>query len=330
MGDLQIDSMVPPLSEETQAVAERAERLGVDRVWCRETDNDPFLPLGTIAGHTTDLTFGTRIALAFTRSPMTLAYTAWDLARYSEGRFVLGLGTQVKGHIERRFGMEWSAPGPRLREVIESLRHIWEVFQGKRDRLDYEGEYYSFSLMTDNFDPGPIDHPEIPIYVAGVNEYNVRLAGELCDGLAMHPFNTPAYAADVLKPLVADGCDRTDRHVDDVSLSAAPLVVTGETPAMRAERRESVRRRIAFYGSTRTYHDVLDHHGWRDIGEDLYEASIEGRWDAMPEMVTDEMLDAFAVDAPPEELLASVEDAYADTADRVTIPVDVVELTMDG
>jgi probable F420-dependent oxidoreductase len=330
MGDLQIDSQVPRLSTEAREAAVRAEELGVDRVWCRESDNDPFLPLAQVAEHTTDLTFGTRIALAFTRSPMTLAYTAWDLARYSEGRFVLGLGTQVKGHIERRFGMQWSAPGPRLREVVESLRHIWDVFQGERDRLDYDGEHYSFSLMTDNFDPGPIDHPDIPIYVAGVNEYNVRLAGELCDGLAMHPFTTPSYASDVLSSLVAEGAERAGRSTDEVELSAAPLVVTGETAAEREERREEVRRRIAFYGSTRTYHDVLDHHGWGDVGESLHDASKDGRWDEMPELVSDEMLDAFAIDAPPAELESAVADAYGDAADRVVLPLDALELAEEA
>jgi probable F420-dependent oxidoreductase len=326
MSDLQIDSEVPALSEETRSVAERAEELGVDRVWSRESDNDPFLPLATVAEHTTELTFGTRIALAFTRSPTTLAYTAWDLARYSEGRFVLGLGTQVKGHIERRFGMEWSAPGPRLREVVESLQHLFEVFQGERDRLDYGGDHYELSLMTENFDPGPIDHPDVPVYVAGVNEYNVRLAGELCDGLAMHPFNTPSYAEEVLAPLVAEGAERGERDPDEVALSAAPLIVTGETEAEREKRREEVRERVAFYGSTRTYHDVLDHHGWGEVGEQLHAASKDGRWDEMAGMVGDEMLSAFAVEAPPGELLSALEDAYGDAADRVVVPIEALEL----
>jgi len=329
MGELQIDSTVPALSGETRAVAERAEHLGADRVWSQESDNDPFLPLGMVAEHTTSLTFGTRIALAFTRSPMTLAYRAWDLARYSDGRFVLGLGTQVRSHIERRFGMEWTAPGPRLREVVESLRHIWAVFQGERDQLDYEGDHYEFSLMTGNFDPGPIDHPDIPIYVAGVNEYNVRLAGELCDGLAMHPFNTPSYAREVLQPLVAEGRERADRPADAMTLSAAPLVVTGETETERDRQREQARERVAFYGSTPTYSDVLEHHGWRDVGKRLHEASKEGRWEEMPEIVSNEMLSAFAVEAPPDELLPTLQERYGDAADRVVVPIEALALARE-
>lgn len=178
---------------------------------------------------------------------MALAYTAWDLARFSDGRFVLGLGTQVKGHNERRFSVDWDAPGPRLREVLESLRHIFDVFQGET-RLDYEGEHYAFSLMTETFDPGPIDH-EVPIYIAGVNEYNIRLAGELCDGLAMHPFNTPAYTEDVIAPTVKEGADRSDRSREEVALSASPFVITGEKSEECKRSRAEVRQRIAFYGS---------------------------------------------------------------------------------
>ncbi|WP_436344242.1 TIGR03617 family F420-dependent LLM class oxidoreductase [Natronorubrum sp. FCH18a] len=321
MSTLRIDANVPSLSTETGDAAERAEELGFDGVWTTETDHDAFLPHPIIADRTERIQHGTRIALAFTRSPMALAYTAWDLARYSDGRFVLGLGTQVKGHNERRFSVAWESPGPRLREVVESLRHIFDVFQGEAE-LDYEGDHYSFSLMTDTFDPGPIDHPDVPIYVAGVNEYNIRLAGELCDGLAMHPFNTPEYAKDVIAPTVAAGADRGDRSLDDVALSASPFVVTGETEAERDRSREAVRRRIAFYGSTRTYHDVLEHHGWRSIGEELHDLSREQRWEEMAARVTDEMIATFAIEAPPEELLERARDAYGGVADRLVLPLD--------
>ncbi|WP_408959746.1 TIGR03617 family F420-dependent LLM class oxidoreductase [Natrinema sp. 74] len=321
MSDLRIDAMVPGLSTDSGDAAARAEELGFDGVWTPEMDNDAFLPHPLIADRTDEIQQGTRIALSFTRSPMALAYTAWDLARYSDGRFVLGLGTQVKGHNERRFSVDWESPGPRLREVVESLRHIFDVFQGEDD-LDYEGEHYSFSLMTDNFNPGPIDHPDVPIYIAGVNEYNIRLAGELCDGLDMHVFNTPGYTDEVIAPTVAEGADRGDRSLEDVSLSASPFVVTGETEAERERSRAEVKRRIAFYGSTRTYHDVLDHHGWRSVGEELHELSKEQRWDEMTDLITDEMVATFAIEAPPEALLAEAEDVYGGIADRVVLPLD--------
>ncbi|SDJ63452.1 TIGR03617 family F420-dependent LLM class oxidoreductase [Natronorubrum texcoconense] len=321
MSTLRIDANVPHLSTETGDAAERAEELGFDGVWTAETDHDAFLPHPIIADRTERIQQGTRIALAFTRSPMALAYTAWDLAQYSNGRFVLGLGTQVKGHNERRFSVDWESPGPRLREVVESLRHIFDVFRGEAE-LDYEGEHYSFSLMTETFDPGPIDHPDVPIYIAGVNEYNIRLAGERCDGLAMHPFNTPAYASDVIAPTVAEGADRADRSLEDVALSASPFVVTGATEDERDRSREEVRRRIAFYGSTRTYHDVLEHHGWGSIGEELHDLSRDQRWEEMADRVTDEMLATFAIEAPPEELLDRARDAYGGIADRLVLPLD--------
>ncbi|QCC58566.1 TIGR03617 family F420-dependent LLM class oxidoreductase [Natrinema thermotolerans] len=321
MSDLRIDAMVPKLANDSGEAAARAEELGFDGVWTPEMDNDAFLPHPVIANRTEEIQQGTRIALSFTRSPMALAYTAWDLAQYTDGRFVLGLGTQVKGHNERRFSIDWESPGPRLREVVESLRHIFDVFQGEAD-LDYEGDHYSFSLMTDNFNPGPIDHPDVPIYIAGVNEYNIRLAGELCDGLDMHVFNTPGYTDDVIAPTVAEGADRGERSLEDVALSASPFVVTGETEDEREQSRREVRRRIAFYGSTRTYHDVLEHHGWKSVGEELHELSKDGKWEEMADLVTDEMVSTFAIEAPPEELLAEARAVYGGIADRVVLPLD--------
>jgi len=321
MSDLHIDAMVPGLSTDSGAAAARAESLGFDGVWTPEMDNDAFLPHPLIADRTNTIQQGTRIALSFTRSPMALAYATWDLAQYSDGRFTLGIGTQVKGHNERRFSVDWASPGPRLREVVESLRHIFDVFQGEAE-LDYGGQHYSFSLMTDNFNPGPIDHPDIPIYIAGVNEYNIRLAGEVCDGLAMHPFNTPGYTDEVIAPTVAEGADREDRSLENISLSASPFVVTGDTEEERDRSRAEVRQRIAFYGSTRTYHDVLAHHGWRSVGEELHDLSKDQRWEEMTDLVTDEMVATFAIEAPPEEVLAQAEDSYGGIADRVVLPLD--------
>ena len=326
MSDLQIDATIPGLSSEAPEAAARAEELGFDAVWTSETDRDGLLPHPLVAEHTETIDMGTRITLAFTRSPMVLAYNAWDLQRFSEGRFTLGMGSQVKGHNERRFSVKWGSPGPRLREVVKSLRHIWDVFAGRRERLAYDGDFYSFSLMTETFDPGPLDCPDPEIHIAGVNEYNIRLSGELCDGLCMHVFNTPEYAADVIAPLVEEGVERAeadrDRSRADVVLSASPFVVTGETEAERAERRAEVRRQVAFYGSTRTYHDVLNHHGWKDVGQELHDLSTEQRWDEMTGLVTDEMLAAFAIEAPPDELLAEARDLYGDVADRIVLPLD--------
>lgn len=325
MGDLKIDTDLPDLSDDSIDAAKTAEELGFDCIWNNETSHDAFLPLPLVAEHTDSLSFGTRISLAFTRSPMVLAYLGWDLARYSDGRFILGLGTQVKGHNERRFSVDWSAPGPRLREVIESIRHIWDVFQGEADELDYQCEEYSFSLMTDTFNPGPIDDPDIPIYIAGLNEYNIRLAGELCDGLALHSFNTLSYTEEVIKPMIEEGAERGDRSADDVAVSARPFIITGDSDEAMEEQREEVRRRIAFYGSTRTYHPVLEHHGWDEIGPKLHDLSTDQRWDEMADLVTDEIVDKFAVQAPLGDLRDELVRTYGGVADRVVLPFDYVQ-----
>jgi probable F420-dependent oxidoreductase len=321
MSDLDIDTMVYGLSDDIGQTAALAEELGFDCVWNPEMDFDSLLPLPLVAEHTENVEFGTKIATAFTRSPMVLAYMAWDLQRYSSGRFALGLGTQVKGHNVDRFSVdfEWESPGPRLREVVESLRHIWDVFQGRRDELDYDGEFYQFSLMTDFFDPGPIDNPDIPIHLAGVNEYNIQLAGEVADGLAMHGFNTPAYTEEVIEPLVERGAERGGRSIAEVELIAAPFVVTGRTDEEIEASREEAKERIAFYGSTRTYHDVLELHGWKDVGMELHELSKQDKWGEMHGLITDEMVDAFAVEAPVDELADEIRSKYGGVADRVTV-----------
>lgn len=326
MSDLKVDVDLTGLNDESSKIVELAESNGLDGVWTHETDHDSFLPLVLAAEHTEDIDMGTRIALSFTRSPMVLAYAAWDLARYSNGRFILGLGTQVKGHNERRFSVDWESPGPRLREVIEAIRHIWDVFQGEADEIDFQGDFYSFSLMTNVFDPGPIDYPDVPIYIGGINEYNVKLAGELCDGLHLHPFTTPGYAEEVIKPRIKTGAESAGRSLSDVEITASPLVITGKTDNEKDRAREEVRRRVAFYASTRTYHDVLEHHGWLGIGETLSDLSKRGDWEEMTDHVTDEMLDEFAVQAPYAEVIDEVSEAFGSTADRVLLSNTVPNL----
>ena len=327
MSETKIDVKIDGLPCDVATHARLAEEAGVDCIWSHETAHDPFLPLPIAADHTEEAMLGTRIATSFTRSPMVLAQMAWNLQEYSDGRFILGLGPQVKAHNERRFSVdfEWKSPGPRLREVIESVRHIWDVFQGRADDLDYDGEFYQFSLITDNFNPGPIDHPEIPIYIAGVNEYNIGLAGELCDGLCMHGFNTPSYTREVIEPVLREGVERGGRSREDVSISASPFLITGRDAEERQRKREEVRRQIAFYASTPTYKSVMEHHGWVETGRELNGLIKDGRVDEMPELVTDEMLETFAVDAPIEEVPGAIEEKYGDVADRVLLPFDVEE-----
>src|ERR671938_589072 len=207
--------------------ARAAEDLGFAGLWTSETKHDAFLPLAIAANETREIELGTSVAIAFSRSPMELAQTAWDLQDLSEGRFLLGLGTQVKAHVTSRFSMPWGRPAPRLREYILALRAIWESFQTEGP-LQFEGEFYRHTLMTPFFNPGPIEYPEIPIYIAGVNTRLAKVAGELCDGFHVHPFHTPEYVRQIVKPAIKEGAERKNRNPEDIKLATSVFVITGE------------------------------------------------------------------------------------------------------
>jgi probable F420-dependent oxidoreductase len=298
------------------AIAREAEALGFDGLWTAETRHDPFLPLALAAEHTRRVSLGTAIAVAFPRSPTVVAHAAWDLQAASGGRMILGLGTQVKGHIERRFSVKWTAPGPRLREYILALRAIWDAWQ-TRGPVNFRGEHYAVTLMTPFFAPGPIDHPRIPIYIAAVNAYNLRLAGELCDGVHLHPFHSVKYLREFALPHIEAGLARSGRSRDAVSLATSVFMVTGRNNAEVARAREHARGQIAFYASTRTYEPVLAAHGWQDLTPRLHKKSVEGDWAGMAALVTDEMLRVFAVEAPLDELRAALDQRYAGLLDRI-------------
>jgi probable F420-dependent oxidoreductase len=312
-----IDAMLESFDREVGARAERAEALGVDGLWTPELDYDPFGPLAVAADRTDEIQLGTRIATAFTRSPMVLAYTGWSLADFSEGRFTLGLGTQVQAHNERRFDVAWHDPTRQLREVVEAVRHTWNYWQGDVAEFDYDGEYVSLSLMTDAFDPGPIEYPDVPIYLAAVNEENVKLAGELADGICLHSFNTPTYTREHVVPWLETAAEAHGRSLEEFTVSASPFVITGADDDERAARREMVRMRIAFYASTPAYKPVMATHGWTDTGRELWELSKEGAWGEMAGLVTDEMVETFAVEAPPDRVADALLDTYGDVADRI-------------
>jgi probable F420-dependent oxidoreductase len=298
------------------ALARDAEALGFDGLWASETRHDPFLPLALAALHTRRVSLGTAIAVAFPRSPTIVAHTAWDLQAASEGRLILGLGTQVKGHNERRFSVKWSAPGPRLREYILALRALWECWQ-TGGGVDFRGEHYSITLMTPFFAPPPIAHPRIPIYIAAVNAYNLRLAGELCDGVHLHPFHSVKYLREFALPHIEAGLAKTGRRRGDIALMTSVFMVTGRTPAELAEARQQVRAQIAFYASTRTYEPVLAAHGWQDLMPRLHRKSVEGDWAGMAALVTDEMLEVFAIEAPLDGLAAALRARYDGLLDRL-------------
>jgi probable F420-dependent oxidoreductase len=296
--------------------ARAAEDLGFDGLWTSETKHDAFLPLAIAAGGTRSLDLGTSVAIAFSRSPMETAQTAWDLQDLSGGRFILGLGTQVKAHITRRFSMPWDRPAARLREYILALRAIWESFQNEGP-LQFEGEFYRHTLMSPFFNPGPIEQPEIPVFIAGVNTRLAHLAGEICDGFHVHPFHSPEYVRRTVKPAIAEGAEQADRDPDQVELATSVFVVVAEDEEGASKQRESVRSQLAFYASTPTYRTVLEAHGWQEVGERLGFLAREKKWPEMPALITDEMLHAFAVEAAPDEIGPALKERYEGLIDRV-------------
>jgi probable F420-dependent oxidoreductase len=303
---------------EIPAYARRAEELGVGALWSAETKHDPFLPLAVAASNTSRIQLGTAIAVAFPRSPMVLAHTAWDLQKASGGRFVLGLGTQVKAHNLRRFGIAWEPPGPRLREVVLALRAIWECWQ-RGAPLDFRGRSYRFDLMTPFFNPGPIEHPRIPVYIAAVNPYMAQMAGEICDGLHVHSFHSPKYLREVLHPAVEVGLGKSGRSRKDFTFRASTMVVVGDDAGELERSRRAVKQQIAFYASTRTYQTVLAVHGLDHLVPQLHARSLEGDWQGMADLISDETLDHFAVTATWETLGARLRERYDGICDRTQL-----------
>jgi len=299
------------------AAAKAAEDAGFDAIWTAEAGNDGFLPLALIAEHTKRIKMGPSVAIAFPRSPMAMAYTACDLAGMSEGRFILGLGTQVKGHNERRFSVKWEAPVPRLREYVLSLRAIFKCWAEGGTRLKFEGKYYNFSLMTPFFTPPKHDYPDIPIWIAGVNEYILRLAGELCDGLHAHPFNSPKYLREFVLPHVEQGLKKAGRSRKDFQIGTTAFVIVGRNQDEIERAKAGVRQQIAFYASTRTYKVVLDMHGWGEVSARLNQKAAQGDWGGMAKEITDEMLDTYAVVGTYEDIADKVMRRYDGLLDRV-------------
>jgi probable F420-dependent oxidoreductase len=297
--------------------AARAEEIGFDAVWTSETAHDPFLPLVPAALSTSRIGLGTAVAVAFPRSPTIIAHTAFDLARESKGRFILGLGTQVKAHIERRFAGTWDAPVERLRDYIGAVRAVWSCWQ-TGERLRYESPHYTLKLMTPFFSPEPLPDAAWtpPIYIAGVNRMLCRLAGEVCDGFHAHPFHTQRYLRQAVLPWIEEGLAAAGRSRDSLQLSAAVFVITGSGAAREAAT-EEVRRQIAFYASTPSYRTLLTLHGWDEQGEELSRLASRGRWDEMGALVTDEMLLEFAIVASDlPEAAASLRARYDGLLDR--------------
>lgn len=295
-----------------------AEHVGFDGIWSTEVARDPFLPLVIGAQQSDRLQLGTAVAVAFARSPMTMAVAANDLNTMSNGRFVLGLGSQIQPHIERRFSMPWSAPAARMREYLAAMQAIWGAWQNGT-KLDFRGEHYQHTLMTPMFSPEPTPHGPPRVLLAAVGPLMTTVAAECADGLLVHGFSTPRYMAEVTMPIVEAGLAKTGRTRADFTTSYPGLIVTGTTEAALLEADARVRHQIAFYGSTPAYRGVLDLHGWGDLHAELHRLSKAGDWAAMTGLIDDEVLTTFAVVAEPKDVGAEIVRRFGKLVDRFTL-----------
>lgn len=302
------------------AHAREVEEVGYDGIWSGETSHDPFLPLVLAVEATERVELGTSIAVAFARSPMTTANMANDLHLFSKGRFNLGVGSQIKPHIEKRFSMPWSHPAARMREFIQAVRAIWDCWNNGT-KLDFRGDFYSHTLMTPMFNPGPNPYGPPKVFLAAVGEHMTEVAAETADGMLIHAFMTEQYLRDVTLPTIERGLANSGRSRADFQVSYPAFVVTGNTEEEMEQAARNVRRQIAFYGSTPAYRPVLEVHGWGDLQTELNALSKQGKWAEMGECIDEEVLNAFAVVSEPEALPKRLHERFDGPIDRVMVAV---------
>jgi len=301
---------------DTREAAAAAERAGYAGAWTSEIKHDPFLAAGLAAVATDTIELGTAIAVAFARNPMSMAVQANDVQLLSRGRLLLGLGSQIKPHITRRFGMPWSHPAPRMREYILALRAIWACWNDGV-KLDFRGDFYAHTLMTPFFNPGPNPHGAPRVLLAGVGEVMTAVAGEVTDGFLCHGFTTERYLREVTLPALRRG--RPGGDLTGYEVCGSPFVATGRTEEELAAACRAVREQIAFYGSTPAYRGVLDLHGWGELSGELHRLSVQGRWQDMGDAIDDTVLHAFAVVAEPGAVGAELRRRYGDIMTRMTL-----------
>ncbi len=326
---MRIFTRLPPHNwRKVGAFARAAEQAGFDALTTVELAHDCFAPLGFAALATERVELTPSIAVAFPRSPTVLASQAWDLQANSNGRFVLGLGSQVKGHNERRFGIPWSPPAPRLRDYVRALRAIWRCWE-TRGRLDYRGPHYQLTLMTPDFSPEPTGLPMIPVAIAAVGEAMLRVAGQVADGVRLHPLCSRRYLEQVCLPRLAEGMQRAGRRRENFDIHGGGFIVTGPDEAAVAAGKEEVRARIGFYGSTRAYLPILALHGLEELGHRLHRLSVEGHWHQMPALVSDEVVRIFAACGTYDAIAGEIARRFGGVADSIDLdfpagtPIDV-------
>ncbi len=317
---MKVDGGIPNTLGKVAAAAKEVESEGYSGAWTAETSHDPFMPLVVAAEHTTDLELGTSIAVAFARNPMTLANTGWDLQAYSKGRFILGLGSQIKPHITKRFSMEWSHPAPRMREMILAIRAIWDCWLNG-SKLDFRGDFYTHTLMTPFFTPEASDLEGFglpKIFLAGVGERMTEVAGEVCDGFLCHGFTTERYLREVTIPALERGRAKAGKTMEGFEIVGPSFVVTGTTQEQLDAAATGTRQQIAFYGSTPAYRPVLELHGWGGLQDELNTLSKQGKWVEMGTLIDSEILNTFAVVGEPEKIAPELHRRYGDVIDRIS------------
>ncbi|MBU6241625.1 MAG: LLM class F420-dependent oxidoreductase [Acidobacteria bacterium] len=300
--------------------AKEAEAAGYSGAWTAETNHDPFFPLLLAAEHTKTIELGTSIAVAFARNPMTLANIGWDLQSYSKGRFILGLGSQIKPHITKRFSMEWSHPAARMREMILAIRAIWDTWENGTP-LNFRGDFYTHTLMTPFFTPDRADLAGFgtpKIFLAGVGELMTEVAGEVCDGFICHGFTTEKYLREVTLPALQRGRAKAGKSMDGFEIVGPSFIVTGNTESEMQQAAAGTRQQIAFYGSTPAYKGVLDIHGWGGLQDELNTLSKQGKWVEMGGLINDEILNTFAVVGSPEQVAPELKRRYDDVIQRIS------------
>ena len=316
---MKIDILLPANNpHEVKQRAEEFERLGFDCVWTFEASHDAFLPLSHAAAATSRLEVGTNIAVAFARTPFAMAQIAWDMQANSKGRFHLGLGTQVRAHVERRFSAAFDRPAARVTDYIRCVRAIWDCFQNGT-KPEYQGEFYQFNLMNPFFQPGPIDNPAIPIYLAGVNPRMCRAAGEVADGFHVHPMHTVSYLQEVVKPALDEGAKLRHGSVDDMTLYSPVFAITGNTQQEMDALEQTVRQQISFYATTPSYAAVLEHHGHGDLGRRLGGLMREGKMAEMGAAIPEDFLEQVAIVGAPNEIGSRLRERYEGVLDRVAL-----------
>jgi probable F420-dependent oxidoreductase len=313
---LKIDGGIPNRLERVVEAVGNLEQQGYDGGWTAETSHDPFLPLLLAAEHTSRLALGTNIAVAFARNPMTVANVGWDLQAYSKGRFILGLGTQIQPHIEKRFSMPWSHPARRMREFVSALHAIWSTWTDGT-KLSFEGEFYTHKIMTPMFTPDSHPYPVPKVFIAAVGEVMTEMCGEVANGHLGHPMVSKRYLNEVTVPALLRGMASSGRDRADFEVSCEVMVATGENDDEVATAMTATRKQIAFYGSTPAYRKVLELHGWGDLHIELNRLSKQGEWDTMGSLIDDEMLAAFAVVGPVDQVGAALKNRCEGVVDRV-------------